>query len=228
MSQPSTGEPATSDKATQTAITTDREQLEHETAVALSNNVYTISSDEEAAETRSHHYHQLIDILPRYSDTTLHRLIAAAPLLDTVLRYLLFVTRPNEDYLNDWMTAEPIAVKEIIDSEPVIQGLHRYETLTPQKDGTYPARRVDQVGAIARVTAHFLDLGYGIEYGVNDQGFNIQYIEDENLRDFLTTHENPGAVADLIIERGITDVQQLTALLRTMDHTFNAVHDGVL
>lgn len=216
------------DQASLNLGTGPREQLEHETATVLSKTDYQSSSEEETAEYRSHHYQRLIKILPRYSDNTLRRLIAAAPELDSGLRYLLFVTNPDEEYINDWVTIEPVVLEEVMDSEPVIRGLHRYEKLAPQGDDNCSSRRIDQVRAIARVTARFLDIIHGIETDVNDEGFNIHYIRNVELRVLITTHENPGAVADLIIQRNITDADQIRSLLSTMNATSSAIHDGTL
>lgn len=209
-------------------IATDRKQLEHETATALSQTNYQSFTVEETAKHRAHQYNRIIGLLPRYSDNTLRRFIAAAPELDSGLRYLLFVTSPDEEHINDWVTIEPVALEEVMNSEPVIRGLHRYEKLAPQGDGNCSSRRIAQVRAIARVTARFLDLGHGIEHDVNDEGFNIHYIENVELRDLITTHKNPGAVADLIIQRDITDADQIRSLLSTMNATSSAIHDGTL
>jgi hypothetical protein len=212
----------------QSDTATERQQLEHEAATALSTSrVY--SSSEEAERYREHNFHVLASIvLPRYSSATMHRLIAAAPVLETNLRQLLLMERVHEDYLNDWVTVELTALTEVMDTDPIIRGLHRYENLTPQRDGAYPARRIEQVSALTRVTAHLLDLGHGIEHDVNDEEFNIHYIADPKLRNLLTTHENPAAVADLIIQRDITDADQIIILLDTMNATANAINDGAL
>lgn len=191
----------------------------------LANSAYGKSTMTEVADYRERHYQNLLGVLRRYSDITLNRIREEAPELDASLRYLFFDTKPSDEYLYDWFTVEPIAVQEIIDADPIIRGLHRYENLAPQEDS---ARRIDQVRAIARVTARFLDLGHGIEHDVDDDGFNISYIEDVGLCNLLTTHENPGAVTDLIIQRDITDAQQLTALIDAMGSTANPITNGML
>jgi hypothetical protein len=206
-----------------------KQQLEHEAATALSVTSRVSSSSEEAERYREHNFYVLSSIvLPRYSDATLHRLIAAAPVLETNLRQLLLMERVHEDYLNDWVTVELTALTEVRDTDPITMGLRRYENLAPQRDGAYPARRIEQVSALTRVTTHLIDLGYGIEHGVNDEGFNIHYIEDTKLRELLTTHKDPAAVAYLITERDIFDTDQITALLDTMSTTTNAIRNGVL
>jgi hypothetical protein len=56
----------------------------------------------------------------------------------------------------------------------------------------------------------------------------VEYIEDDKLRDLLTTHENPTAIADIITQRDILDADQIIILLDTMDDTANAINDGIL
>jgi hypothetical protein len=206
-----------------------KQHLEHEAATALSITSRVNSSSEESERYREHNYYVLSTIvLPRYSSATLYRLIAAAPVLDGSIQQLLLMERVHEYHLNDWVTVELSALTEVMDTDPVIRGLYRYEHLAPQKDGNYPPRRIEQVSALTRVTAHLLDLGHGITHDVNEDGFNTQHIEDPKLCDLLTTHGKPSAVADLITERGITDADQITALLDTMNTTTNAIRDGVL
>jgi len=69
---------------------------------------------------------------------------------------------------------------------------------------------------------------HGIYFDTNDQGFNIHYIKDAELRGLLTTHETPSVVADLIIQRDITDAEQIATLLDTMSVTPNVLTDGVI
>lgn len=208
---------------------TDRKQLEHEAATALSITSRVSSSSEESERYREHNFHVLASIvLPRYSSATLHRLIDAAPVLETHLRHLLLMERVHEEYLNDWVTVELTTLTEIMDTDPVIRGLRRYENLSPQRAGSYPARRIEQVSALTQVTAHLIDLGHGIEYDVDDEGFNIQYIEDPKLQTLVTTHKDPSTVAELITQRSIFDTDQITALLDTMNTTATAIRDGVL
>lgn len=225
MSQLAPAQSATSAQMHQPMTTTNRQRLEHKTATALSQASYQFFTVEETASRRAHHYKVIIESLPRHSDPMLYRLLDASPELHAGLRHLLVMTEPEEAYINDWLTVEPIALQETMDSDPVIRGLHRYENLAPQE---YGPRRIEQVRAIARATARFFGLGHGIGHDVDDQGFNIHYIEDVKLRNLLTTHENPGAVADLIIHRDITDARQITNLLETMDVTAKAIHDGAL
>lgn len=213
----------------QPAPATERQQLEHAVATVLSSTNRATMSSEEAERYREHNHYVLAGIvLPRYSDATLHRLMAAASTLETNLRQLLLMERVHEHHLNDWVTVELSSLTEVMDTDPVIRGLRRYEHLAPQKDGNYPVRRIEQVSALTRVTARLLDLGHGIEYDVADDGFNIHYIADPKLRTLVTTYKDPSAVADLITQRDMTDADQITALLETMSATTNAIRDGVL
>jgi hypothetical protein len=208
---------------------TDREQLERATAEALANLNYGPPTRLVDAADRAHNYKRVLAVLHPYSDETLHRFTATATTnIGADLNDFLINTEADEEYVNDWITIEPTALQEVIDSIPIIQGFQQYKNLTPQQDGHYPPRRTEEVLAITRATAHLLDLGYGIEYGVNAREFNMHYIEDVKLRSLLTTHENPGAVADLITERDMTDADQITALLDTMNTTTNAIQEGVL
>lgn len=212
-----------------TPSSTDHEQLEHEAAAALSKKSIANASSEKSKRYGEYNQHVLATvILPRYGSATLHRLIAAAPLLDESALQFLLIERVNDDHINDWITVELSALTEVMDTDPVVRGLHDYKNLAPQQDGNYPPRRVEQVSAITRATAHLLDFGRGITYDVDEEGFNTQHIEDPRLRDLLTTHGNPKAVADVITQRGVTDTDQITALIDSMNSTAQAVRDGAL
>jgi hypothetical protein len=47
-------------------------------------------------------------------------------------------------------------------------------------------------------------------------------------RDLLTTHENPTAIADIIVTRNHTDPDQITALYDTMTQIAPALTEGAL
>lgn len=190
---------------------TRREKLEHLAAA--------IVGDKKASTLH------VIAALTSCSDFTLDRIVSSLNGIPQMLHYLLVVTGPSDEYLNDWLTIEPIAIEEVMDSAPVIAGLERYEHLTSPEN---MQRRIEETSAIARVTAYFLDLGHGVEYDINHNGDNIQFIEDTGLREILTTHEKPLDIAALITRRNITDTTQLTALLDTVDQTANAVRNGAL
>lgn len=56
----------------------------------------------------------------------------------------------------------------------------------------------------------------------------MQYIADQGISDLLTTHEDPAAIADIIIARDLSDPDQITALYDTMNQTATAISDGAL
>jgi hypothetical protein len=206
-----------------------REQLERDTAEALANLDYGPPTTEMEALDRAHNYQRIIAVLHPYSDETLHRFTATATTdIGWSLNDFLCGAQPDEERVNDWIIIEPTALDEDIDSVPLMQGFQQYKNLTPQKDGHYPPRRAEEVLAITRVTAHLGESGNGIFHGFNDEGIAVEYIEDEKLRDLLTTHEDPTAIADLITQRSITDADQIIILLGTMNSTASALHDGVI
>jgi hypothetical protein len=53
-------------------------------------------------------------------------------------------------------------------------------------------------------------------------------ISDERISDLITTHEDPEAVADLIVSRDISSADELMAILEAMDRVSPAMIDGVL
>jgi hypothetical protein len=225
-------EPTASTKlpsATLPTTITDREQLERATAETLANLDYGPPTTELEALDRAHNYQRLLAVLHPYSDETLHRFAATATTdIGADLNDFLVGAEADEEYVNDWITIEPTVLQEGGDSVPILVGLKKYENLTPQKNGHYPLRRIEEVLAITRVTIHLEDLGHGFYNGFNDEGLSVEYIEDDKLRDLLTTHENPTAIADIITQRDITDADQIIMLLDTMDATANAINDGAL
>lgn len=207
-------------KATLRSTRQRREQLERDTAESLATQTGTF-----LAKT----YEKLLAAIPDYSDATLHRFAAAATTdLGWNLNEFICNARPSEAYVNDWITTRPTAIKENIDTLHIIQGLCEYKHLEPQQHGHYPQRRIEQITALIRVSAHLGNTGHGIAFGVNkDQGLML-HIEDEKLSDLLTTHENPSAIADLIVTRNITNAEQLTALYKESANTAKAINKGVL
>ena len=216
-------------KATLRSSRKDREHLEKETAAALVHQDFGLPATEIEATNRAKNYQQLLAILPQYSNETLHRFTEAA-LTDIgwKLNDLLIEATPNEGYINDWLTIEPIAQHLTINSEHVVNGLEKYNHLTPQEKGHYPLRRTQQVIAITRVTDHLGTLGEGLAFDVNKDQALMQVIEDEKLRDLLTTHENPDALSDIITNRDITDAKQISELYGAISNTANPLSDGTL
>lgn len=217
------------DQASPHGTVEPREHLERATAEALANLNYGLPTTELEATSRAHAYQRLLAVLHPYSAETLQRFTATATTdIGADLNDFLVGAHPDEGLVNDWIILEPTALDEDIDSVPLMQGLTQYKNLTPQHDGHYPPRRAEEVLAITRVTAHLAESGHGVFDGFNDEGLSMQYIEDEKLRDLLTTHEDPTAIADLITQRGVTDADQIIILLDTMNTTANAINNGAL
>jgi hypothetical protein len=208
---------------------TPRTQLERDTAHALANLDYGPPLTESDALDRAHNYQWLLDCLHPYSDESLTRFAATALTSSGAdLRDLLVKQKSSETHLNDWITIDSIAREDGDAPDPITAGLDYYESLTPYSSGAYPDRRREEILAITNVTIHLISSQHGISYGIPKHYHGIAFIEDAKLRDLITTHKNPNAVADLIIERDITDTEQITALLETMSATTNAIRDGVL
>ena len=208
---------------------TDREHLEHQTADALVTQNYGPPASDNDERIRATNYQKIRAVLPKYSDETLRRFIAAADTdLCWSLETYLCTGKADEEYTNDWIVMEPTALSKDIDSVPVLRGLTQYKHLTPQNNGHYPTRRAEQVIAITRVTAHLAETRHGLTNVPNDELEMMKFIKDEQLRNLLTTHDDPAAVADIIINRSITDAGQIVQLLEGITSTASAISDGTL
>lgn len=149
-----------------------------------------------------------------YSDETLRKLLSAA---DKGYDYKL-VRLILDDTIEDWLLIEP-ELNDVPDTgiQKALTALHHYEFLAPHER---PERRREQITAILRATEHLRgDVRYS-QSGI--------HINDRRLRDLITTHKDPEAVADLIIARDLTDVDTLTAILAVMDSIEPAINDGAL
>jgi hypothetical protein len=168
-------------------------------------------------------------VLSGYGDATLQRLIEAS---DTKLGYhlhsLLRNNQPSEDRLNDWITVKTIPHDRTTDDELIINGLETYTSLTPQDHGHYPAQRATALHAIVRITAHLGKAGTGLTFDTTDHQESMVTIEDEELRDLITTHGDPSSIADLIITRNLTDSDQIKDLCKIMTNTASAINAGAL
>jgi hypothetical protein len=71
-------------------------------------------------------------------------------------------------------------------------------------------------------------MGDGFNEDLDSNRKLMQVIADEQLRDLLTTYENPDAIADIIINRNLTDPDQITAVHETMTSTTSSISDGIL
>ena len=187
-----------------------RKALEHEVAHTLVNQDLDPPVTEVDRFNRSKDYQLLIRVLPKYSDATLHRIMESATTdIGWELDTLLGNSQPSEEYVNDWIVIRSAQVDNTVNHEHIITGLEAYEHLAQQDNGHYPEERAAAITAILRVSAHLGTTGEGLEFGV-------------------TQHENPSAVADIIISRNVTDSEQIIQLLETMDQTAHPISNGVL
>lgn len=204
--------------------TDDRELLEQKIAstIAYGDN----------AEGRAQMQLRVLECLSSYSKDTLHFISAAAENTEYPgdLVPLIVFEKRDADYLIDWTVVEPYAYEH--DMPPVaktLSALPYYKGLVPVEGSEYPERRRAQVIAIFRITNH---LGYaGVNIRVpdpNDPSGAMEFITDQKLRDLITNHEKPEFIADLMIERKITDAEQLSSILDTMNDTPAAIVEGTL
>jgi hypothetical protein len=202
--------------------------LEHETATALVDAAMLrqYSNDDRDPEKL---YRDCIRILPACSDDTLNRLATAAG-ANYGFEALKMVTNHHfdESYMSDWLHLKPVVDELLLSNvDPTLGAvaLNHYESIAPQDD---PERRTEQLAAIYRVDNHLNRAGTGMtSYGTLFHP-RVSYIADEHLRTLLTTHKDPGAVADLIIDRGLTDTAQIIALTELMDRSTPALREGTL
>lgn len=208
---------------------TERSLLVYQTAEALHTR-YGMAFSKREKELLAQERESLIKILGGYSDETLRRISSTANtafvwLLST---YLHSKDSPDEEYVNDWITIEMVAPEDDTESVSILSGLTQYERLVPQENGHYPAHRTNQVTAIYRATSHLNQRRNGVINRPNDKLDMMKYIEDKALRDLITTHEDPAAVADIIVLRDVTDPSQITALMETANSTANSLSNGIL
>jgi len=222
------------------ASATDRQRLEHETAKALTTNLNSgpPATASEARE-RQNLYERMLALLQHYNAETLHFLLThattsiRADICDIILTTPYREVRDPKwlaEYINDVTIVKATILSETdqpIHALPLMHGLALYTDLTPQQDHCYPSRRAEEITAITRVTVHFLESGFGVATG-SRPGPSNQYIADPEIRELITTHEKPSAAASIIIQRGITDAEQIAALLATMDTTENPLINGTL
>lgn len=220
-------------KATLPATGTTRTRLEQDTARLLATITFREPQTETEAANRERNYETLANILTQYSDQALHRFTAVPEELGQDFAWgLVALLRESttENYINDWIAIQPVVPRSgLYDQiEYIINSLGEYQKLEPQDNGHYPAQRTQQVQAITRVTDHFIRTRDGFDEDLNKDRKLMQIIHDEALRDLLTTHENPEAIADIIVTRNLTDPDQLTALHDTMHRINTALTDGAL
>jgi hypothetical protein len=207
-----------------------REKLEHETALAVSSSVMLSGFKDQDERAITNAYDKCRETTTGFRDSTLHKIKVAAA--DTDLQYdlLRVVTydRRSEDYVLDWIALEPFRAEHRF---PRIQGvllsLDLFPDLAPQSD---EERRFEQLKAITRVTMHFSFDKKKISVVRSGAFKNTKlYISDKNIRSLITTHEYPGFVADIIIERDLTNYAQIAGVITVMaESETSALTAGVL
>lgn len=219
--------------------TTDRQQLEHATATAFITNLYNGTPAPSSQQLNNDLYQRTLTQLHPYEDQTLTLLRThAATIIGTDLLDLLATTPEGQardlqtvtQYINDVTVVRTTVLNDIqypIHPLPLMHGLTKYQHLTPNNDEQNSSRRAEEITAIILVTVNFLENSSGIAVDTTTPE-RSQYIADPAVRELLTTHENPIDAASIITQRGITDREQIDALLGTMKTTITAIQDGVL
>jgi hypothetical protein len=158
-----------------------------------------------------------------YTDETLRTLLRAA---DAGHDYHL-VRLITEEIIEDCLLIEPeLNQTPGISDRKILAGLRRYRHLAPHEDSE---RRLTQITAIRRAVHRGLQLQYtAVDTIKVRETPNEICISDERISDLITTHEDPEAVADLIVSRDISSADELMAILEAMDRVSPAMIDGVL
>jgi hypothetical protein len=210
------------------AQTPERIQLEHDTAEKVFVAAGRLNSSE--PEVGSDLRHRYFGCFSNFSDATLH-LIAKTSGTDLALALFntLLYGEESEDYLVDWMMLDPVHPDGTFQIRYCINGLAHAPHLEPRTDGHYPQRRIDQAVALFRLAGYLDDIGIRSKFkDPNNGNSNTIYITDEKLRTLLMTHKNPGLIADLFIERGLRDVDQISAVADSMEKMAPALTNGAL
>jgi hypothetical protein len=202
-----------------------REQLERETANAL---VASMSPDhpDNDEHGRSDALQRCLRSLPKFTPEalTLFRESADTRLGEELLHLLAYKYR-SEQYLVDWILINPYSgVGQNADVHYVVRALPHYDHIAPLSNSK---ERSEQSRAILRVTDYLAGTKQGYNV-VSDGDDEYAIITDEKLRLLLTTHKDPAAVADIIVNRGITDADQIVKLLATMNEDATVLNDGTL
>lgn len=202
-----------------------REQLERATAKALVSSMSPDHPDNDE-RGRSNALWRCLRRLPKFTTEALvlFRESADTRLGEELLHLLAYKYR-SEQYLVDWILINPYSgVGQNADVHYVVRALPHYENLAPLSNRK---KRSEQSRAIFRVTDYLAGKKHGYMV-ISDGDDDYALITDENLRTLLTTHSDPAAVADIIVNRGITDAEQIVKLLATINETATALNDGTL
>lgn len=201
------------------------DKLAYETAAALYSNsaVYPRGSYTTWSKVRAK--------LSTFSDATLHRIQTVTnPLYsDAILYNLITDTGTTEETFNDYCMLIPTFTTMGTNqkySNHYARSLDQY-LLEPIESGVYPERRVQQASAIVRVT-HYLRSQGEVASSTDVHGWEMSFIPKRGLRRLLTDHENPEHVADIVLQRGITDGKSITAILEAEIVAPTPLKTGVL
>lgn len=172
-------------------------------------------------------------IISQYSPATLRRLHQEfTPSELNFLADSIITHEETEEFVNDLILLKDQLVGDL--GSPgkrslYLRGISHYEHIAPQVDGSYPARRLAQATAVLRITAHLKREGVKNQ-GVREEGGakTFAYIADERIRTMLTMHEDPEALAELIISRGLTTSEDIEAVLVMMTGVSPALRTGSL
>lgn len=223
-----------SEPVTMAALPTDHELLQHATAKALTGLYPGPTANASQERERQLLHERVMTRLKHYAPETLQLILTSiTPVLRSDICDIILSESHNENYEHQWLheyIKDVTIVKDTIltttdqpiHALPLMRGLPHYLSLTTHEN---PTRRADELTAITRVLIHLLFQGSGV---ISSSRPSRQYIADPTTRGLLTTHENPNAVATLIIERGTTDPEHIAELLDNMNTTENAVQSGVL
>jgi hypothetical protein len=170
-----------------------------------------ISSDDERTIDRA--YDLFRNKMVGHQDDTLQKIKSAArtELGNDLMRMISYDNR-TEEYVRDWIALEPFrAENNFPRTQGVLLSLDLFPNLAPQSE---EAKRHEQLKAITRVTMHFNSDKGTVTVARSGAFKNTRlYITDEGIRSLLTDHEYPSAVAALIIERNLTEYDQIAGVI---------------
>lgn len=211
----------------------ERRSLEREVAAAL---VATMSDDhpDNDEQGRRESTQRCLEILPEFSDETLELFKKyASTNLGEELLHLMINRRDDERYLVDWILINPYSgVGRDVDVHYTVASLPYYKGLVPFDDY---ARRSEQTRAIFKVCNYLANLN-ATQSRASNGSVTSWYkfigepavIANDELRAYLVGHESPSTVAEVISSRGITDIEQIEAVIRDMRDSPAPLNDGTL
>lgn len=172
-------------------------------------------------ELRARYFNDFTETLMGYAPATVQRLNQTFILHEADFIADSIVThKETEETINDLIMLRKLihGIDEIGfpgKRSLYLRGISHYEHMAQQINGDYPERRLAQGTAILRVTAYLKSQGIKNE-AVEADGKRYARITDPAIRTLLTTHEDPTAFADLIINRNLTTGADIKNVLATM------------